>query len=101
MEIKSNYNATTSQYTITVGESFAFDSYAAFRTAYEALPSSATSVDIDFQHAKTIDSSALGMILLMRDKIEHQISKIELKNPQPAVLEIFRLTNLHTIFEIS
>ena len=101
MGINSSYNTATNQYTITVGESFSFSSYADFRIAYEQMPNTATSLDIELQNTMTIDSSALGMILLMREKIAHQISKIELKNPQPAVMEIFKLANLDAIFEIS
>jgi len=100
MGINTSYNVSTNQYTITVGESFAFSSYADLRNAYEKLPDCATAVEVNLQHAKTIDSSALGMFLLMKDKIEHQITKIELRSPQPAVMDILRLTSMDTIFEI-
>ena len=101
MGVNTNFNASTNQYTITVGEDFSFSSYADFRSASEGLPAAATSVSIDLQKATSIDSSALGMLLLMRENMEHQIPKIKITNVQPAVLEVLKLASLNTLFEIS
>ncbi|MDH3354826.1 MAG: STAS domain-containing protein [Chromatiales bacterium] len=101
MGINTHFNASTNQYIITVGEDFSFNSYADFRAASEKMPAAAKSVEIDLQKATKIDSSALGMLLLMREQVEHQVSKVKIRNPQPAVLEVLKLASLDTIFEIS
>lgn len=51
--------------------------------------------DVDF-----IDSAGLGFIVLLRGKLKDKGGQLRLANPNPRVLELFRLTHTDGFLEI-
>lgn len=101
MSIFSSYNTGRTCLTISVGESLEFSNYKNFKELYEVLPEDATKIEIDLSKTNHIDSSALGILLLMQDYVEKQIARVDIINVSPGVKEIFDLTHFDKIFNIS
>ena len=71
-----------------------------FRKAYEQVANSSQFV-LDFSTAEYMDSSALGMLLLLRDYAGGDSSNIELTRCRPEIKNIFEISNFQKLFTIS
>lgn len=69
-----------------------------FRNAYEEA--NATKYVIDLQNAPNIDSSGLGMLLLLKDYAGGEDANIEIINCSSHILDIFSITNFQKLFTI-
>jgi HptB-dependent secretion and biofilm anti anti-sigma factor len=78
---------------------FDFNAHREFRTVYEPLvtDASVTSVLVDFSEVDYLDSSALGMLLMLRDKLGG-VNKEAVKGNVKQVLDI---ANFGKLFKIS
>lgn len=70
-----------------------------FRRAYEDNP--AKTYIIDLSDVDSIDSSGLGMMLLMRDFVGGKNANIEIINCSDHILDIFNVTCFHKLFTIA
>ncbi len=86
--------------TISIGERFDFSAYQDFRNCYEKLSEIPDRFIIDFSNATYLDSSALGMLLLLRDYGGGDDARIELINCNPDVRKILTISNFGQLFEI-
>jgi len=71
----------------------------AFRNAYEE--NKAKSYIIDLDKVENMDSSGLGMMLLMRDFVGGEDSDIEIINCSEHILDILHVTCFHKLFKIN
>lgn len=55
---------------------------------------------VSFHQVSHMSSAMLSCLLAMRSKIQARHGQMRLAAIQPTLLEIFRMTNLNTIFEI-
>lgn len=87
---------------ITLSGIFNFLDQIAFRKSYEDQINGTTKIYIlDFSQVKFIDSSSLGMILLLNDYVSDNVkNKITLLNATPEVLQIFKVANFQQLFYI-
>ena len=69
-----------------------------FRKAYENNP--CKKYTIDLAGSSNIDSSGLGMLLLLRDFAGGEKSNIEIINCSDHILEIFHVTCFYKLFKI-
>lgn len=88
------------QHTIKIQGRFDFAMQGEFRKAYEMAPSNSDFI-LDFATADYMDSSALGMLLLLRDYAGADNSKIELKNCRSEIKNILEISNFHQLFKIN
>ena len=80
---------------------FTFDGHAAFKAATtEALDAGHPALLLDLSGVGYLDSSALGMLLLLREKAEARGMKVVLCRPSPTVLAILRTVQFGKLFEI-
>ena len=81
---------------------FDFNSFRSFRTDYETAlaQDGVRCVLVDLQLVQYIDSAALGILLLLRDKAAPQGIKVELANVQGTVKDVLEIANFHKIFAI-
>lgn len=81
---------------------FDFHSHRDFRTAYEAVLADAAvrDITIDFARVDYLDSSALGMLLLLREKAEAGGKKVKLANLSGAVKQVLEIANFGKLFAI-
>ncbi len=57
-------------------------------------------VVFDLSHVDFVDSSALGMLLIVRDACVQQSRTIVLKNPTGQVEKLTKIAKLHKYFEV-
>ena len=69
MSVGANLSADGRELTITIQGRFDFSAHQEFRAAYEKLASKPEAYVIDLGEATYLDSSALGMLLLLRATI--------------------------------
>jgi len=86
--------------TIEISERFDFSAYQNFRDCYENLVEMPARFVVDFLDATYLDSSALGMLLLLRDFGGGDDASIELINCNPDVRKILTISNFGQLFEI-
>jgi len=81
---------------------FDFNYFREFRSSYdEALTQEKIKrVVIDLKDVQYIDSAALGILLLLRDKANAMGKKVELANLQGTVKDVLEIANFHKIFNI-
>lgn len=85
-------------YMIIVGV-FDFTVMNEFRNAYGEYTDNSTEVVVDMRGTTTIDSSALGMLLIMQEKLDKRDREIRIINCNPDILRIFEITKFDTKFK--
>ena len=85
--------------TIKVSGRFDFSTHQAFAQAYKGYPRGEKYFVVDLQDAEYLDSSAMGMLLQLRDHGAEDAS-VELINGNDAVCEILRIANFDKLFEL-
>jgi anti-anti-sigma factor len=81
---------------------FDFHSHRDFRDAYEKLLKSPAvkEVVISFDKVDYLDSSALGMLLLLREKAEAAGKEVALSGLQGAVKQVLDIANFGKLFTV-
>ena len=92
---------TGNSITIKVSGRFDFSSHQEFRQIYESVPTEVTKYSVDMSEATYLDSSALGMLLLMRDHAGGDNAQIEIVNCNEDVKKILTISNFGQLFTIS
>lgn len=85
---------------ITVDGRFDFSVHGDFRDAYRDAPKSARFV-IDLGQTTFMDSSAMGMLLLLREYAGEKNANISIINCTPEVRKVLAISNLDKLFSIS
>ncbi len=100
MSITSQIGPNGDTVTIRVEGRFDFSAHQAFRETYEHLDSSIREYRIDLQETSYLDSSALGMLLLLRDYAGGDQANIKILNCNNEVKKIFAISNFEQLFDI-
>lgn len=81
---------------------FDFNSHRDFRNSYEtALKNSATrTINLNMAHVDYLDSSALGMLLLLNEKARAANIEIVISSCPQSVRKIIEVANFSKIFKI-
>lgn len=79
---------------------FDFSTHQAFRDAYEQGNAGMTRYRIDLADATYLDSSALGMLLLLRDYAGGDSARISIENCNRDVRRILSISNFEQLFAI-
>jgi anti-anti-sigma factor len=87
------------QLTISIRGRFDFSAHQAFRGAYEEAVHVQDFV-VDLQGTHYLDSSALGMLLLLRDHAGGERANVKLINCSPEVMTILTISNFSKLFKI-
>ncbi|MGD8484533.1 MAG: STAS domain-containing protein [Thioalkalispiraceae bacterium] len=85
---------------INVQGRFDFNDHSAFRETYKTESPAAEYV-IDMDRAEYLDSSALGMLLLLREHAGADKAKIQIINTPNEIMKIFKISNFDSLFNIS
>lgn len=82
---------------------FDFNTHREFRGAYEPLIGDAgvRSVVVDFSGVDYLDSSALGMLLMLRDKLGGANKEVALTGVRGNVKQVLDIANFGKLFPIS
>jgi anti-anti-sigma factor len=82
---------------------FDFSIHRDFRRSYEEILNDpdVRELDVDLSKVSYIDSSALGMLLLLREKASSQNIRLKLANAQGTVRQVLEVANFGRLFQIS
>jgi anti-anti-sigma factor len=86
--------------TIRIEGRFDFSTHQAFRNAYEHEDRDVKEFIVDLSRTTYLDSSALGMLLLLRDYAGGDGARIELRNCNNDVRRILTISNFEQLFSI-
>lgn len=100
MSVESMVSGDGKQLTIQVAGRFDFSAHQAFRDAYEAQTNSVSNYVVDLSGTSYLDSSALGMLLLLRDHAGGDNAKISIINCNQDVKKILSISNFEQLFTI-
>jgi anti-anti-sigma factor len=101
MAITSQPSADGQELTIAIRGRFDFASHQEFRDAYERVNITPRRYLIDLQGTSYLDSSALGMLLLLRDHAGGDTAQIRLLNCSSDVRKILAISNFEQLFQIN
>lgn len=101
MDIQTTINADKA--TLRLKGRFQFDSHREFRGAYEPLIANPAVrvVVLDFSAGDYLDSSALGMLLLLREKLANVRKEVEITGAKGMVKQVFDVANFARLFRIA
>jgi anti-anti-sigma factor len=100
MAVNADYSAQGKELTISIKGRFDFGSHQDFRNAYERVNEKPKGYRIDLKETTYLDSSALGMLLLLRDHAGGDSAKVRLVNSNSDVKKILAISNFDKLFEI-
>jgi len=86
--------------TISISERFDISAYKEFGQAYADEVNSVSKFVIDMAKCEYLDSSALGMLLMLRERTGSETEKIDIINLSPAIKNIFTMANFDQLFNI-
>ncbi len=101
----SNINVSESedgrQITIAVAGRFDFSVHKTFRDAYINYVSAGLRFILDLSLTEYMDSSALGMVLLLREHAGGDKAHVSIRNARPDVEKILRIANFDKLLDMS
>jgi anti-anti-sigma factor len=86
---------------ISVKGRFDFGKHQEFRNSYERVEPEPNCYELDLKETTYLDSSALGMLLLLRDHAGGDKSDIRVVNSSSDVKKILAISNFDKLFDIS
>ena len=100
MSITSTESDDGRTVTIKISGRFDFSTHQAFVHSYKHYPRGEKQFVVDLEDAEYLDSSAMGMLLQLRDYATDSAS-VALVNGNDAVCEILRIANFDKLFTLS
>lgn len=100
--MQTNLSIKEGEAVVRLSGRFDFNAHRDFRAAYEPLIDSveAHSIVIDLSGVDYLDSSALGMLLILRDKAANVKKTLSLANAQSSVKQVLNIANFGKLFKI-
>ncbi len=86
--------------TLQISGRFDFAMHQEFMQAYKAYERGSKEFVVDLGKAEYMDSSALGMLLQLRD-YGAKSGSVELRNSNDSIREILRIANFDKLFKVS
>ena len=99
-QLTTQLSADGARLTIRPRGHFGFTVYDKFREAYQ-LGRPGTRYVVDLADVSSMDSSALGMLLVLRDREGGQNDSIEIVHCSAEVRKILQIANFERLFSIS
>jgi anti-anti-sigma factor len=100
MGIDSQESADGKQVTIRVYGRFDFSTHQDFARAYKQFPRGQKRFVVDLSDADYMDSSAMGMLLQLREYSDKNTGGVTLANGNDGVREILRIANFDKLFNV-
>lgn len=101
--MQANIVRESSKAVVRLTGRFDFNTHREFRGAYEPLVGDVEikSVVVDFSGVDYLDSSALGMLLMLRDKLGGASKEVSLSGVRGNVKQVLDIANFGKLFQIS
>jgi len=88
MSISRNTTSDNRSVTISISDRFDFSLHQDFRDSYRDMKEGGTRFALDLRNACYMDSSALGMILLLKDHAESIGGELVIQKPNEVIRKI-------------
>ncbi len=89
------------QVIVSISGRFDFNILQEFRDSYSDMAGSDLSFAVDLAQTEYIDSSALGMLLNMKNHLGRDDCTIEIRNCQPNLMKIFTIAHFDKKFKFT
>ena len=100
MVVSSQLQQDSKLLTIQIVGKFDFGCHQQFRQQYEECDGEKMQFAVDLSETTYMDSSALGMLLLLRDHAGGELSSIQIINANSDIRQILKISNFHQLFQI-
>ena len=100
MAITKTVSADQKQVAITIENHFDFSLHQTFRDSYITCEQQGTDFYLELAKTTYMDSSALGMILLLKDHAEKNGGSVVIKKPNDIVYKILEIAQFHRLMKI-
>ncbi|MBC8995779.1 STAS domain-containing protein [Pseudomonas sp. N40(2020)] len=101
MSVVTEVSSGGKKLTISVKGRFDFAKHQEFRQSYEGVKPKPESFEVNLKDATYLDSSALGMLLLLRDHAGGEKAEITLTHANADVRKILAISNFEQIFDVA
>ena len=101
MPVNHQVSAQGDTRTLRIDGRFDFSMHRAFRELYEQAPADIARFVIDLARTDYMDSSALGMLLLLREHVQGQRNRVRIVNCNADIRKILEIANFDKLFEIA
>lgn len=85
--------------TITMPNEFDFRAHKDFRETHKEPKNNARYV-LDFSQTEHMDSSALGMLLLMREELGNENANVRIVNCRENIKALLEMASFHQLFDV-
>ncbi len=100
MSVQAKMDSTNGTLQIAVSGRFDFGIHQQFRQSTDVASQQIKQIELDLSKTDYLDSSALGMLLVLRDKVGENKSAVKIKNAKPDVVKILQIANFDKLFTI-
>jgi anti-anti-sigma factor len=100
MALLAQESANGKQLTLKIDGRFDFNLHKEFRRAYEQARQPGIQYIVDMSRTEYLDSSALGMLLLLREHAGGDRADVQIVQCNPAIRKILATANFHQLFTI-
>jgi HptB-dependent secretion and biofilm anti anti-sigma factor len=102
MSVKATVPGDGKEATISVSGRFDFDLHAEFRKALDTVrKNNSAHVTVDLGAVEDMDSSALGMLLLLRDTLGGDKAHVKIVRCRPEIRDMLVMANFQGMFQIT
>ena len=100
MGVQSSIDSNNKELIIKIDGRFDFSAHQEFRDAYEGVSNEVNVYVVDLGNTSYLDSSALGMLLLLRDHAGGDDANIKIIKCNSDVKKILTISNFEQLFTI-
>ncbi|WP_126454252.1 STAS domain-containing protein [Sulfuriflexus mobilis] len=100
MPVTSSKSSDGNTVTIKTSEKFDYSSHTDFREAYDDESNANVSFVIDMRNTDYMDSSALGMLLLLREHVGNDRGRIKIVNCNNEIKNIMEISSFQKLFDL-
>ncbi|MEJ2214167.1 MAG: STAS domain-containing protein [Gammaproteobacteria bacterium] len=101
MSVSSEFSETENALKIKIDGRFGYELHQDFTSCYKHLPQAAAKkLIIDLSRASYIDSAALGMLLVLRERVGGDRSDITLTGANREIEKVLDITNFEKLFKV-
>lgn len=100
MTVSKIISDSKSEVIISIADRFDFSLHQVFKDTYASATSAGMAFILDLSKTTYMDSSALGMILLLKEHAEKLSGSIVIRKPSPSVAKILDIAQFHKLMTI-
>ena len=101
MSIRVDVDSTKGEANFSIIGRFDFEMHQDFRGAIKQAGPDLNKYTVDMGAVEDMDSSALGMLLLLRENAGGDNANVQLVRCRPDIKDILKMANFQTIFDIT